>query len=60
MDHEHTWVAESFACVECGYVDQMTFEDVVDLEPIHGDPSYNAWLAAGRPKLDGDVRDNGR
>lgn len=33
-------------------VEQLAFEDVVDMEPIPGDPEYTAWIMAGRPNLD--------
>ena len=32
--------------------EQMVFGDVVDSEPIPGDPAYTEWLRAGRPKLE--------
>lgn len=52
---EHGHIAEigSTACALCGeYIpDQMAFEDVVEMEPVPGDPEYTQWLAAGRPKL---------
>ena len=31
---------------------QLAFEDVVESEPVVGDSTYTAWLAAGRPKID--------
>lgn len=31
---------------------QMAFEDIVELERVAGDPAYNVWIAAGRPRLD--------
>lgn len=31
----------------------MAFEDVCEMEPVRGDDGYTAWLAAGRPVLDG-------
>lgn len=32
----------------------MAFEDVCEMERVHGDREYTAWLAAGKPVLDAD------
>lgn len=51
-EHEHTWEFGSHACITCGYVGQLAFEDVTEMEPIVGDPEYTAWLKAGRPPIE--------
>lgn len=44
----------SYDCIACGEPCQLTFADVVDSEPIEGDPEFTAWLKAGRPRIDPD------
>lgn len=56
VENGHTLVMESFRCVTCGQEErpevQMTFADLVEMEPTPGDPSYTRWLEAGRPRVD--------
>lgn len=31
---------------------QTIFDEVCEMEPVVGDPAYNAWLAAGKPEIE--------
>lgn len=55
--HGHLEEHGSYRCVSCGELLQMAFSDVVEAEPMPGDPSYTEWLRRGRPQITWDQYD---